>query len=384
LEIEMTIESTFSRDSLDAYEAQPAKVVPDNVPPTEKPLNIVTPSAEETATEVADPSGDEGNTDPTVSEDGTSDENADPSTAVVEPGDESETVEGEEAAAGDEAPAATPAPKKGSAAARIQELLDLNEGYKEYGKLREKEATELRELLKARDTKAAPAPVAPPAEKPSRMPRLEDEDIGFDADKLEVKMQEWIRSESRKAAAETLRETTQKSDTQKTVDAFNERLTTFAADHADFETVVLKNPVLNANQLSKEASAALVKSPLSADIMYHFGQNPDLAIEVAKLPVAEQLLRLGEISAEVKASKASTKPTTPAKKTPAAPANGAKPKSLSNAPPPPTAIKAAGRPAARDETDPNMGMDEFARQHREKKQARRAEFTRVVSQRGGR
>jgi hypothetical protein len=381
LEIDMADTNTFSRESLATYEKQT---------PTETNIDEQA-SQKPAADEAATPSGDEGESvDQSGTGDGTSDEQADPSPASDEPSVESETDgKGEEEATGEEA-APAPPPKKGSAAARIQELLDLTEGYKLYGKQKETQLAEAQaEIERLRKGSGTPpsktdAPTAPQSEKDEPMPRLEDPDINFDTDKLEVKMRKWIRSEAAKAAtpaaAKVIETNNLTIEQQKVATAFNTRLETFAKDHPDFEKVVLKNPVLNANQLSKEASAVMVRSPLSADLMYFFGNNTDEAIRIAKLPPEEQLVELGSIIAQVKVTKTSGQPAPKGEK----PGAGAKPaakKSLSQAPPPPSPTKGGGRAQGRDATDPAMDMDEFARQHREGKQARRIEHKRVM--RGG-
>lgn len=379
--------NTFSRETLATYEKQTPQIVPDNVPPTEKNIDVQA-SEKSAADDTTTPSGDDSESvDQSATGDGTSDAEAASSTASDEPSVDSETDgEGGEEAASEEV-VATPPPKKGSAAARIQELLDLTEGYKLYGKQKESQLeaaqAEIARLRKEPGTPSAKADnkSAPQPEKEDPMPRLEDPEINFDTDKLEVSMRKWIRSEAAKAAAPAAAKVVETNnltvEQQRVASAFNTRLETFAKDHPDFEKVVLKNPILNTNQLSKEASAVMVKSPLSAELMYYFGNNTAEAVRIAKLPAEEQLVELGSVIAAVKATKTSGQPTPKGEKSGA----GAKPapkKSLSQAPPPPTPNKGGGRPQGRDATDPGMGMDEFARQHREGKQSRRLEHQRVM------
>jgi hypothetical protein len=85
---------------------------------------------------------------------------------------------------------------------------------------------------------------------------------------------------------------------------------------------------------------------------------------------------IGKIEAKIEAAKEAAAAAAPADKG-KQPVTGAKPvkqKSLTQAPPPPTAVKAAGRPTEREETDPGLSMDDFAHRHREKKQTGRAEM----------
>src|SRR5580658_7036220 len=150
----------FSREDLENYEKQPQKQVDDKL----NPFRGATPARAADAAAVAvvaagqvdaTPGGraaaaasdplvdddapivDEDGTlgDPTDSGEGTSDDEADPSTAAVDLGDETDpnadlTGEGDEG----EASSARPAPKKGSAEERIVELNDLLEGTKIFGK----------------------------------------------------------------------------------------------------------------------------------------------------------------------------------------------------------------------------------------------------------
>jgi hypothetical protein len=386
--LEINMADTFSRDSLATYEKQTPTEVPD-VTATAADIDSQAsekPAADDTTT----PSGDDGDSvDQSATGDGTSDDNADSSTASDEPSIETDTDgKGAEAKADEDANAAPP-PKKGSAAARIQELLDLTEGYKLYGKQRDAQIAEaqaeIARLKKESGTPSSKTETKPaPQAKEDPMPRLEDPEINFDTDKLEVKMRQWIRSEATKAAApaaaEVIKTNNLTAEQQRVASEFNTRLETFAKDHPDFEKVVLKNPVLIANQLSKEASAVMVKSPLSSELMYYFGNNTAEAVRIAKLPAEDQLVELGSIISQVKATKASGKPAPKGENTGA----GAKPaakKSLSQAPPPPSPTKGGGRAQERDLTDPGLDMDEFARRHREGKQFRRIEHQRVM--RGG-
>jgi hypothetical protein len=94
-----------------------------------------------------------------------------------------------------------------------------------------------------------------------------------------------------------------------------------------------------------------------------------MAVRVAQMDPEDQISAINDMVAKIKAEKkAPVKPTTPQA--------GAKPvakKSITQAPPPPRATPASGRPASRDVLDPAMGMDEFVRQHRQGKQADRAQ-----------
>lgn len=366
---------TFSRDDMAAYEKQPQTVVDDNIPPGEiKATAAVTDATSaasaDTNTSVEAPSGDEGESgDQSVTGDGTSDVNADPSTATVD--------------SGDDAAVKVTAPKKGSAQERIQELLDLTEGYKEYGHLKDTALKEaLAELARIKagtgasaPTKAEPDNAAVADDDP--MPDLSDADVNFDTDKLRAKTAKWVDKRIAQGTQRVVKEITGQSAAEKLEAEVNAKLNTFAASHSDWETKVGKNPVLIQNQLSQVASLVIAKSEHTADILYAFGNDSALAIRTAKQVPEQQLVTIGKIVAKIEAAKEAAAAALEAANKGKQPADGAKPakqKSLTQAPPPPTAVKAAGRQTEREETDPNLSMDDFARRHREKKQVGRAQM----------
>jgi hypothetical protein len=172
-----------------------------------------------------------------------------------------------------------------------------------------------------------------------------------------------------------VQEATGKNQVETLRSTFEARANTFAETHKDWKKVV-SNPEFIAHQLAPAASLAVAKSDLGPDLVYRMGTDLELAARIAKMPVADQLEAIGELKAEIKAKKAaaaSTNTSDPANKsTNTVP--GAKPankKSVTQAPNPPTATRAAGRAQQREETDPSMDMDEFARQHRDKRQLAR-------------
>jgi hypothetical protein len=381
----------FTREDLEAYEKGPQRQIDDKV----SPFRGATPAKAADASAIAavaagqvdaTPGGsaaaaasspastsndgpvvDEEGTlgDPTGSGEGTSDDlTADPSTAPVDHGDE---VDPNTDLTGEE-----PAPKKGSARERIVELNDLAEGYKLYGKHVSEENKALREQLAAlsRQSPAAAAAAEPTAavvEDDEPMPDMTDEDVQFDTDKYRAKMAKWVKSQVTAGAKAAVREVTGKESTQKTMQAVEQKVEAYKKDHADFDEVVTNNPVLAANQLGPDAAAIVGESEHTAEMLYRFGKDPKLAIQVARMNPRDQIRFVtrmeDQIAAEVKAGK-----TTPA------PQGGAKPapkKSVTQATPPPQPTRAAGRANNPDPTDSNMSMEEFARQHRASKQASR-------------
>jgi hypothetical protein len=394
----MEIYMAFTREDLENYAKQPQKQVDDKV----NPFRGATPARAADAAAVAavaagqnvdatpggsaavaasDPLVDEdapivdeeGNLgDPTDSGEGTSDDTADTSTATAELSGEQDpntdlTGELEE----EEAPPARPAPKKGSAEERIVELNDLLEGTKIFGKHMQgqlKDALSELERLKGGGKPTAAqttAAAAPPVEQDEPMPDLADADIAFDNDKYRAKMQKWSRDQAKIAAREIIRETTGANEAAKRRAAVEKNIEEFAKTHKDYKAVVTDNPVLAANQLAYDAGSAVAQSEHVARILYEFGKDTALAIRTAKQSPAQQLITIGKIIAKIE-----SEATSGSKQ------NGSKPnaqqgqqKSITRAPPPPTRTTGGGRAVGRDITDPNMSVEEFARQHRLGKQS---------------
>lgn len=387
----------FSRDELAAYEKQTQKMVDDRVSPfrgatpakAADPAAIAAVASGQTNTTpgggaaaaapasssddspVVDEDGTTG--DPTESGEGTSDvTSAASSTAAVDPGDETDPNQDLTGEAGAEEAASTrPAPKKGSAAERIVEVLDLAEGYKEYGRMKEQEVLDLRAQLAQRNGTQPAANAAPPAAEPTveSMPDMADDDVQFDMDKYRAKMTTWMAKQTAHAAQVAVREAlgTQSAETaRRNLEA---KIETYAKDHPDFETVVATNPVLAANQLAPDAAAIVAESDHTAEMLYRFGKDPKLAVRVARQHPRDQIVTvtnmIRDIEDERKAHASGQRS--------AGSQGGAKPaqkKSITQASPPPRPVTGAGR-VDRDVTDPNMSMDEFARMHRARKQAAR-------------
>jgi hypothetical protein len=389
----------FTRADLESYEKQTQKQVDDKV----NPFRGATPARVADAAAVAavaagqvdaTPGGkaaaaasdplvdedapivDEDGTlgDPTDSGEGTSDEEADPSTATVELSDDTDPNTDLTGEADDvEASRARPAPKKGSAEERIVELNDLLEGTKIFGKHMQgqlKDALSELERLKSGGKPTAAqtaAAAAPPVVEDEPMPDLADADIAFDNDKYRAKMQKWSRDQAKIAARDMIREMTGQSEAQARRTQVEAKIETFAKAHPDYKKVVSENPVLAANQLCPDAGIAVAQSEHTARLLYEFGKDPALAVRTAKQSAAQQLITIGRMIGDIERETASGSKQ-----------NGSKPnaqqgqkKSTTQAPPPPTPTKGGGRAQSRDPVDPNMSMEEFARQHRGSKQSAR-------------
>jgi hypothetical protein len=388
----------FSREDLEKYESQTQKQIDDKV----NPFRGATPARAADAAAVAavaagqnvdatpggsaaaaasDPLVDEDSPivdedgtlgDPTDSGEGTSDDTADSSTAFVDPSDETDPntdLTGEEGV--EEAAPARPAPKKGSAEERIVELNDLLEGTKIFGKHMQdqlKNALAELERLKAGGKPTAAqtdAASAPPVVEDEPMPDLADPDIAFDNDKYRAKMQKWTKKQAAIAAREIVREMSGQNEAVQRRAIVEKRIEEFAKTHKDYESVVTKNPVLAAHQLCPDAGAAVAQSEHVGRILYEFGKDTALAIRTAKQSPAQQCITIGKLIAKIEAEGATSKNSSRPD------AQTGQKKSITKAPPPPTPTKGGGRAVTRDPTDPNMSVEEFARQHRAGKQSAR-------------
>lgn len=384
---------SFSRDSLEQYEKGPQTKVSDKV----NPFRGATPAQAASAAAVAavaagnvdatpggapvraaantdplvddSPVVDEDGTlgDPTDSGEGTSEDvqaSEDSSDSAVDPGDETDpNVD----LTGEEEPVK---PKKGSAAERIVEVLDLAEGYKEYGKMRDTENQELRERLAALEGKANPAPAAAAPQQPVEdepMPDMSDPDVAFDNDKYRAKMQKWQDKRIDARVDAGLRRASGADAAQKVLKEVETKVETFAKDHPDFDVKVRKNKVLAQNPLGPDAGAVIAESEHTADLLYAFGNDPGLAIRTARMSPRQQVMQVTNMIRDIEDAKKANGGKKPVPRTGAQPGK----KSITQAPPPPRATQGGGRVQPRDVTDSAMSMEEFARQHRAGKQSAR-------------
>jgi hypothetical protein len=359
----------FTRDEMTAYEAQPQKMVEivnpfaeTSPPAASKPVE--TPPAEPVTTETAanpEDSSTSGESAPTASGDGTSGEE----TAATPAADATPDGEAE--------PPAEP-PRKGSAQERIQELVDERNALRKYGDHMSTAVRTLTEeierLMKGatpttETTVRAPAALADDSEDPA--PSLNDADVGLDEAKFAKKNAAWIKRQIAKGIKQGVAEVTTQQTAQQAQEAFQARAAAFEETHKDFRTVI-GNPALP--QLAPEAAKVIARTEEGISILYYLGKNVDVATRIAKLPEAQQLMRLGEIKAEL--SRAAPPPAATSSKAPVTGAKSVKPKNLTQAPPPPTPTPAGSRSQPRDITDPSLSMDEFVKQERERKIADRA------------
>lgn len=312
--------------------------------------------------DVADPSSDATETPPDDQVDGTSDDkdvNEESSTSDAAPSGETEPDKEQADGNTDK-----PAPKKGSAAARIQELVDERDGYRAYGEYaQEVLAAREAELQELRTKVPKPTPTTAAAVDP--MPTMEDADVNYNPQAFQVKMKAWVdRTVERQVKAKAAPASAETPET--IAEKFSARANAFAKDHPDFASNTALLP-----KFSGQVNRILVTSDDGLVVLDWLGKHKAEAVRIAKLSPEEQLLELGSVRATSKGSGKVLPPSTKSSEPQGASKVPAKPKSTSNAPPPPSRVPAGGRAVARDIQDPSMSMDEFARKHREEKNAAR-------------
>ncbi len=97
-----------------------------------------------------------------------------------------------------------------------------------------------------------------------------------------------------KAMQERQQAETQRSQ-QEALQSFNSRLETARAESPDFQTVAL-NPDLPVSQVM---SQVIIRSENGPQMLYHLGQNPNLAFKIANMGPIEAALEMGKLSATI-------------------------------------------------------------------------------------
>lgn len=363
----------FTRDDLKAYEEQPQTQVADDVNPftgEPTPRAQATTDAAASPDPAADPSGDEDlSTDPTASEDGA----AGGDTSSASPADTSVAPSGET----DPEAAPQAAPKKGSAAARIQELVGERDDYRAYGEYAEEQIRNRDKMIAELNARLATSPAAAPAPKEEPeppFPNMADADIQYDDAKYQEKVKQWAKQKAEREAAKAATTTsasaseTPQQQAQRELSTFLTRAQSFAKEHPDFDEVTKTLPVLAA-----DAAREVVLGEDGPAILHYLGKHKAEAVRIARLSPAQQLMELGVVRTKLpKAGDTVIPPKN--QQTPAAGAstNQPKPKAPSSAPTPPTRVAGGGTPVAKTISDPNLSMAEFARLHRQERVDRKS------------
>lgn len=347
----------FSRDDMAAYEQQTQEMV--EISPGTVEVAADAPPAEP-ATEEATPAT----------------EGAETATETADGGSSADDAEGEPATPSGEPSAATDAPQKGSARARIMELVDERNAYKKFGTVAEQRIADLEAKLAAVERGK---PVAPATEPPAATtetstdddppPSPDDEDVQYDPVKLQQKNAKWIKAQVNKGVkagvAEALGADKAVTAQAQAKAAFEARVDAFekTPEGKDFRARIGNTQLPT---LALPARQLIGRDDMGPAILNHIASDVAAATELAKLPVEVQVMRIGEIKAELKlAAKATpaageTKPAVPTAK----PVK--QPKTVSSAPPPPTRVP-AGSTTNTDKSmlDPSMSMEEWVKRDRE-------------------
>jgi hypothetical protein len=312
---------------------------------------------------------------PDESGDGTSDANdapADSSNADAPPEGDSETDQAGEDGNTDPTP-----PKKGSARERIQELVDERDSYRSFGEYaqeqiqaRDKRLAEIEaELNKLRAKPATAQPAAAP-EADDPIPTLDDPDVQYDPARLQQKLAKWredVKTKAAKVAESARTKVDPQAENLRIIAEFNRRCDEYAETHPTFKDKARLLP-----QLSADASVVVIKNPAAPAILDYLANNLKEAVRIVKLSPAEQIMELGEIRSKLPKT-TERKVIPPSDKTPPQDASRtpAKPKSQSNAPPPPRPVRGGSRHDEVPITDPNLSMADFVRRSRAEKMAKR-------------
>lgn len=348
----------FTRDSLTAYEKQPAAAAPAPVAAeSQKPAAQVqapvadTPVVESDALDTS--SVDDVPADPAVpGEDGTSVETGDSTTPTADLDSETPIDE-----TGDGKPRS-----RGTAQERIEELVTERNAYRKYGEHLLATINELKGMKNAPATSIeapAPAPIADSSDDP---PTLEQHQ--FDPVAFSKAQSKWLKDQVAKGvrtAIETERGQQASADAHA---KFIEREAVTRKEFADFDVVTSKNP--NFPKLATKAATLIVRSEYGPRIAYELGRNPGLGARIEKMDADSQIAAIGRIEGGIIALKVAP-PSTVKKPAPAQ-------KTVTKAPPPPTPVRGSSNPQKQIS---EMSMDEFVAHERAQKLAKREQNLKI-------
>lgn len=358
---------TFTREELAAYEAKPA---PTAASAAAEPVEIAEPAGEETP--ATDPESG-------TTQDQTADTSTAAETAPADPDDDGSTPDIEDSgtspatAEGEtdpdpEAEAAPPAPKKGSAAARIQELIDENKALRGFGNHVTGQLTEALAKLNggkgATQAQVEAVAEAPPADDP--MPTLEASD--YDSAAHTKKLSEWTQRQIKRGVQEAVQTVRQQQDNEVIKNTYLNKAAEFAKTKADYEAV-MSNP--NLPQQKQRVSRAVVLSDIGPQIAYHLAKHPDLATRISKMDVESALQAIGRIEGQLTATTPPPKKGPPPKEGLKTPAPKTGTRTVSKAPPPPRTINTGSNTQSGDSLDTSSSMDDWVARERSRKMQER-------------
>ena len=173
------------------------------------------------------------------------------------------------------------------------------------------------------------------------------EDFEYDNEKWQSYMATEIPKRAKEAAREELKGFQAKADTESRQDAFRRREKEFAADHSDYESLVYgkvdgqRRWVASDNMVRE-----IMLSDMGQELTYHLASNPDIAAKLYNLDAHETTRRIALLESKLVSEKAK-----------------AKPKAVSDAPPPVPKIK-AGDPGLDKGYHEGMSDKAFDKQRR--------------------
>lgn len=133
-----------------------------------------------------------------------------------------------------------------------------------------------------------PAPVEEPATAGKTLA-----DFGYDESKYAAHLREMARAEAVKAAEGVLSQKQTQEARTATVVAHRSREAAFAKNVPDYFEVAHHAPVTDS------MAEIVMASKNSAALAYHLGKNPEVAIEIARLPERQQTWELALLSAKL-------------------------------------------------------------------------------------
>lgn len=263
------------------------------------------------------------------------------------------------------------APPKGSARERIEGLIDERNALRDFAKLQQENNRLLTEQLgRVKPTSETPAPatVTTPTAVASKPPRMDDPAISFDPDKFAEAQAKWIKEQVKAGVEEGLAKSrtddsaaAAANEGKRIATTYADRTAEFKKTHTDWDTLATQPGLLEPHPV---AGREIQQSEVGPQITYHIMKDKDFRAKLVAASPEKQLKMIGVLEDKLVAEKAAGG-TPPAAKPPVTQ------KRTTQAPPPPTRIPSGGGTDTREETDPNLPMDDFVRRHRAKATAAR-------------
>lgn len=214
--------------------------------------------------------------------------------------------------------AGEPTKPRGWVSARIKELADERNHWRD---------------LALRYQQPAPEPT-PKAPEPVVAPTLES--VGYDEAKYQAAILEYAAKQAEAVVERRLSEVERQRAEQNRLESFVTRQKEFAKAAPDFEDKVLRDPTLPITAAMRDV---IIDSPSGPEIAYYLAENKALAAQIASLPPHLAALEMGRIEGRLSATKAAPRPA------------------VSKAPPPPPTVDSGNAPV--EKSPEEMSADEW-------------------------